>query len=163
MAVDAIIKKEGSFRASLQTGWLSSKILTDTLNQFTGDMTNAQLKQLGYTDKQIVAIQKMAKTAQEAATKVKTLPQLINTLQEAVGSGWANTFTILVGNFNEAKNLFTGINNVVGGYITAQAKARNATLASWKALGGRTDLLRGFKNIFDAIIGVIKPIHVECR
>jgi tape measure domain-containing protein len=163
VAVDAIIKKEGSFRASLQTGWLSSKILTDTLNQFTGDMTNAQLKQMGYTDQQIKAIQKMAKTAQEAATKVKTLPQLINTLQEAVGSGWANTFTILVGNFNQAKDLFTGINNVVGGYITANAKARNDTLKTWAALGGRADLLRGFGNIFKAIIGVIKPIRDAFR
>lgn len=163
VAVDAIIKKEGSFRASLQTGWLSSKILTDTLNQFTGDMTDKQLKQMGYTDMQIKAIQKMAKTAQDAATKVKTLPQLINTLQEAVGSGWANTFTILVGNFAEAKNLFTGINDVVGGYITAQAKARNATLTTWKAAGGRAALLTGIGNIFKALVGVLKPIHDAFR
>src|SRR5450756_479027 len=32
VAIDAMIKKDGGFRNTLQNGWLTSKILTDTLN-----------------------------------------------------------------------------------------------------------------------------------
>ena len=50
VAIDDIIEKNGSFRDSLQEGWLTSDILTKTLEQFTGDMSDAQLEQMGYTD-----------------------------------------------------------------------------------------------------------------
>ena len=59
--VDAMIKKNGSFRESLQEGWITTKVLTETLQKFTGDLTDDQLKQMGYTKEQIVEIQKMAK------------------------------------------------------------------------------------------------------
>jgi tape measure domain-containing protein len=158
IAVDAMVKKSGSFRESLKSGWLSSKILTDTLAKFTGDETVAQLKQQGYTDKQIKSIQKLAKVAQDAATKVKTLPQLINTLQEAVGSGWANTASIVFGNINEAKTMFSSVNDVLGKMISNQAKARNKMLADWKSAGGRTFLIQGITNAFHALMAIIKPI-----
>lgn len=163
VAIDDIIKKEGSFRDSLKTGWLSSAILTETLNKFTGDMTAKQLKQLGYTDKQIKEIQKLGKTAQNAATKVKTISQLISTLQEAAGSGWAQTWQLIFGDFDEAKVLFTNVNNVLGGFIANSAKARNKVLSDWKQLGGRTALIDGISNAFHALINVIKPIRDAFR
>jgi len=117
VAVDQIIKDEGSFRDSLQTGWLTSEVLTETLGKFTGDLNAKQLKTMGYTDQQIAGILKMGKTAQDAATKVKTVSQLIDTLQEAVGSGWSRTFQLLFGDFDEARSLFTNVSNVLGGFI----------------------------------------------
>jgi tape measure domain-containing protein len=161
--IDAIIKKEGSFRDSLQTGWLSSGILTETLNKFTGDMTDAQLKQLGYTDKQIAAIQKMGKTATDAATKVKTFSQLMGTLKEAAGSGWAQTWQLILGDFEEAKTMFTNVYNVLGGAITASAEARNKILGDWKKLGGRTALIDSVSNAFKAFLSVAKPIRDAFR
>ena len=56
IAIDSMIKKEGSFRETLSSGWLSSEILTETLSKFTGDLTDAQLKSMGYTEDQIVEI-----------------------------------------------------------------------------------------------------------
>ena len=47
--VDAMIKKEGSFRETLKNGWLTSQVLTDTLAKFTGDLNAEQLKAQGYT------------------------------------------------------------------------------------------------------------------
>ena len=159
VAIDAIIKKEGSFRDSLQTGWLSSSILTETLNKFTGDMTDAQLKQLGYTDKQIVEIQKMAKTATDAATKVKTFSQLMSTLKEAAGSGWAQTWQLVIGDFEEARTMFTNVYNVLGGAINRSAEARNKILKDWKALGGRTVLIDAVSTAFHSLMDIIKPIR----
>lgn len=163
VAVDDIIKKNGSFRDSLQEGWLTTKVLTATLQKFTGDMSAQQLKQLGYTDKQIAAIIKMGKTAQDAATKVKTVSQLIGTLQEAAGSGWAQTFQILFGDFEEARTLFTNVSNVLGGFIQSSSQARNKVLGDWKALGGRTELIKGIAIAFNNVMDVLTPIKKAFR
>jgi tape measure domain-containing protein len=157
-----------SFRASLaaapgKDSWLTSKVLTTTLAHFTGDLTDAQLKAEGFTKAEIKAIQIQAKTAQQAATQVKTLGQLMDTTREAVGSGWSQTWQILFGNFGEAKTLFTGISNAVNGFVNASANARNKILGDWKRLGGRTALINSFKNVFQALGDVLKPIHEAFR
>ncbi|HEY7418460.1 MAG TPA: tape measure protein, partial [Ktedonobacteraceae bacterium] len=157
-----------SFRESIQAkpgeeSWLTSKVLTETLKQFTGDMTDAQLKAKGFSDEQIKAIQATAKTAMQAATQVKTLSQLLDTAKETAGSGWAQTWQIIFGDFGEAKALFTGVSNAVNGFISASADARNKVLGDWKALGGRTVLIDALKNAFDALVAVIKPIKEAFR
>lgn len=158
VAVDQIIKDEGSFRESLQSGWLTSDVLTETLQKFTGDLNASQLKTMGYTDQQIAGIMKMGKTAQEAATKVKTVSQLISTLQEAMGSGWAQTFQIVFGDFEEARTLFTNVSNTLGGMIQESAKARNKVLGDWKKLGGRKVLIDGISIAFQNLMDIITPI-----
>lgn len=163
VAIDDMIKKEGSFRLTLKNGWLSSKILTETLNKFTGDMSAKQLKAQGYTKEQIAGILKMGKVAQDAATKVKTMSQLIGTLQESVGSGWSQTWETIFGNFNEARTLFTDVNNVLGGFISTSSDARNKVLGDWKALGGRTVLIEAIGNAFKALVSVLKPIRDAFR
>ena len=158
VAIDSMLKSEGSFRETLKQGWLTTDILTETLSKFTGDLSAAQLKSMGYNDQQIAGIMQMAKTAQDAATKVKTFSQLIDTLQEAVGSGWAQTWQIVFGDFEEAKVLWTNVSNVLGGMIQSSAKARNAVLKDWKKLGGRKALIDSFGNVFNALLDVLKPI-----
>lgn len=163
VAVDDIIKKSGSFRMSLQEGWLTSGILTETLSKFTGDLTADQLKSMGYTEQQIAGILEMAKTATDAATKVKTMSQLLDTLREAVGSGWSKTWSIVFGDFDEARELFTGVNNVLGGMIQRSAEARNNLLQGWKDLGGRQALIDGIGNAFKALMSILKPIKDAFR
>jgi tape measure domain-containing protein len=163
VAIDNLIKKNGSFRDSLQEGWLTTKVLTGTLQKFTGDMNAQQLKSLGYTDKQIAAIIKMGKTAQDAATKVKTVSQLIGTLREAAGSGWSQTFQLLFGDFEEARTLFTNVSNVLGGFIQSSSQARNKVLGDWKALGGRTVLIKGIALAFNNVMEVLTPIKKAFR
>lgn len=163
VAVDDIVKKEGSFRNSLQTGWLTSGILTETLSKFTGELTADQLKSMGYTDQQIVGILEMAKTATDAATKVKSLSQLMDTLREAVGSGWAKTWQIVFGDFDEAKVLFTDVSNTLGAMIQNSAEARNNLLQGWKDLGGRQALIDGISNAFHALLSILAPIKNAFR
>lgn len=163
VAVDKIIKDEGSFRNSLQKGWLTSSILTETLSKFTGELTADQLKSMGYNKQQIAGILEMGKTATDAATKVKTFSQLIDTLKEAVGSGWTQTWQILFGNFDEATNLFTDASNTLGKIVSNSAKARNDLLQGWKDLGGRTALIDGISNAFHALLAFLKPIKDAFR
>ena len=158
IGIDKMIEKEGSFRETLKNGWLSAEILTETLSKFTGDLTEEQLKTMGYTDEQIKSIIKMGQTANDAATKVKTFTQLFDTLKEAAQSGWTQSWEIIVGDFEEAKELLTEVSDIFGGFINASAEARNEVLQGWKDLGGRTDLIKALRNAFEGVLSIITPV-----
>lgn len=160
---DVWTKGGNSFRDSLKDGWLTGKVLTSTLSTFTGDMTDAQLKQMGFRDDQIKAIQKQAKTASDAATKVKTFTQLIDTLKEATGSGWAQTWQIIFGNFGEAKKLWTGVSNSLGGIVNASSTARNKLLTDWKSMGGRDMAIDAISNGFSALMSIFRAVGKAWR
>lgn len=134
------IEMYGSFRESLtKTGWLTTEVLTETLKQFAGAYDEADLIAQGFSESQAKEIMEMAKTAEDAATKVKTFTQLWDTLKESAQSGWTQTWEILIGDFGEAKDLLTEISNSIGGIIRQTAEARNAVLSSglssgWKQL-----------------------------
>lgn len=148
-----------SIKASNKGGsWLNAKVLSETLKEFAGDMSESELKAIGYTEQEIKEIQEMADTATKAATKVKTFTQLVDTVKEALGSGWTKSFELMFGNFNEAEAMWTGISNVLQNMIDKMSDARNSMLQMWKDAGGRTAVLQAFVNIVNGVYSVIKPI-----
>lgn len=163
IAIDDLIAKNGSFRESLQEGWLTAGVLTDTLAKFTGDLTKEQIINMGYTEQQAEEIMALGVNASDAATKVKTFSQLLETLNEAVGSGWAQSWQIVMGDFEEAKALFTEISDELGGLIQQSADARNAQLQIWKdgdeRGSGRTALIDALRNSFQALLKIMSPIQ----
>lgn len=152
--IDEMIKREGSFRNTLQEGWLTSEILTETLAKFTGDLTASQLETMGYTEDQIAAIIKLGQTANDAATKVKTLTQLQDTIKESMQSGWAQSWQIIIGDFEEAKVFFTEVSDTLGGLIGASSDARNKILYDWKKFGGRVIAIEAIRNSFQALLSI---------
>lgn len=123
--IDGMIKKYGSLRESLQEGWLNKKVFTEAMDIMSGAMTKADMKKKGYTEKQIRELRRIAEAAEEAATKVKTFKQLMETTAEAIGSGWAQSFRILIGDLKQAKKLYTRISNVISNFIDNNANIRN--------------------------------------
>ncbi|AVD99446.1 tape measure protein [Streptomyces phage Bing] len=157
-----------SFRESItakpgQESWLTSDVLTRTLSQFTGDLSDAELAAQGFSKAQIKAIQDQAKMAKSAATEVKTLTQLFGTFKEQMGSGWAQTWQIIFGDFAEAKGLFTGVSESIGGLLQSSSEARNKMLKDWDKFGGRTALIEGITNVFKALGSVLGPIKDAFR
>lgn len=153
------IETYGTFRESLTKGeWLTTEVLTETLKQISGAYSREELLAQGYTEAQADEIMALAQDAEEAATKVRTFTQLIDTTMEAIGSGWTSTWEILFGDFNEATELFTNINNVIGAAVQQSADARNSLLQGWKDSGGRAALIEGLTNAFNALLSVITPI-----
>lgn len=140
-----VIDATHGFNDSLQDQWMTTEALVGTLRNYADETTEIGAK------------------AFAAAQDVKTFTQLMDTLKEVVGSGWANTWEILFGDFEEAKELWTGLSQVIGGFIDAQADARNEMLQGWKDLGGRTKLIEALKNAFEGIQSVIKPIYEAFR
>lgn len=81
------------------------------------------------TEEQAYQLLNMSTTAQDAATKVKTFSQLMDTLKEAAQSGWTQTWELIVGDFGEAKELFTFLSDTFSGLINESSDARNAIVA----------------------------------
>lgn len=153
----AAIEAKGSFRESLQDEWLTTEVLTQTLDQFataadTQEEYNAAVKKFvdqGYTQEQAKEMADMAKTAGDAATKVKTFSQLIDTLKEALGSGWTKTWQLIIGDFDEAKEVWTKVSDVLGGFINKASDARNAIVEA--AMGNPySDLAKNIQKVTSA-------------
>ena len=161
MTFDEWKEAGNSFRESLEKDWLTAEVLTNTLNAFTGDMTKAQLLAIGYTEEQATEMERLGKLGVESATEVKTLTALLGTLKESVATGWADSFKLIFGDFNESKALFTGLNNTIGGFIQKNAKARNTILEQWRVLGGREKLLKGLEDAFFSIGRVVTQLRLS--
>ena len=136
MSYEELTKKYGSFRNSLTEGaWLTSDVLSSTLEQFANDQTLV-----------------------EAATKVKSFSQLMETSTEALGSGWAQTWEILFGNIEEAKEFWTPISDAIVDFVTKSSDARNKFVQEWKDLGGFDSLVKGLGNTLKILQNVMEPI-----
>lgn len=153
----------GSFRETLQDGWLTSEVLTTALGALAGDLDALKLSEMGFTDEQVVKMVELGKTALESATNVKTATQLFQTLKETMASGWSTTFRTIVGDFIEAKGLFTNLNNFIGGFISRSTEARNKLLAEWKFFGGRQELMSGLMASLGVIQNILRPIGEAFR
>ena len=138
------INMYGSFRESLTKGeWLTTEVLTETLKQFAGAYSEADLIQQGFSESQAKESAQMAKPAEEAATKVKTFTQLWDTLKESAQSGWTATWEILIGDFEEAKDLLSEVSETIGNVIGEAAQARNDLLSGGLSSGWKQLLNQG--------------------
>ena len=144
-----------SFRDSLKDGWLTSEVLLETLREFSEDQSML-----------------------DAATKVKSFGQLVDTVQEAIGSGWATTWEYFLGGFEEAKSMWTSIRDIVNPFINddqgtyyddvlemtrSLGNYRNAMLKTWKDMGGQESLFNSIKNSFEIVFGVMTKFREGFR
>lgn len=154
--VDAMIKKEGNFQATLQDGWLTADLMAEALNHYTlsretmteaeQEAAKAQMKANGYTEEQIEKLFDLGTEATNAATKVKSFTQLFDVLKESAQSGWAKTWQIIIGDFEEAKALFTPLANFLTGVIDRMSDARNRLLEGALSHNPFTALLEKLDN-----------------
>lgn len=100
------------FNDSLSSQWMTTDVLVATLGRYADETTD------------------IGKKAFAAAKDVKTFSMMWDTLKESAGSGWAETFELIFGNFEEAKVLWTSLTNVFGDVISKISTARNTLVKS---------------------------------
>lgn len=132
--------KMENFRDSLQEGWITSEVLTKTLEKFAND--EALVK---------------------AATEVKTFTQLFDTMKESVQSGWAVSWENIIGDKNQSAEMLTSISDAFNALIGPSADARNNMLQFWNANGGRDAIIEGITNSFTALKDIIRPVTEAFR
>lgn len=158
VAVDAMIKKYGSFRQSLQSGWLSAKVLTSTLAQFTGDLSLKQIEAQGFTLKESEAIQKQAKIAVTSATQIRTISQLMAALKDDVSTAWASVFEAIIGNFSTAPKLLTSLFNTVSTAAIKPIYGLAALLTSFRKLGGFDLIIQTIEEAFHSLAAILGTV-----
>ena len=129
------VNESKPFRETLQDGWLTSEVLLKTLQKFANDDSLVK-----------------------AATEVKTFTGLIDTMKESVQSGWATTWEHIIGNKDQATELFTSLSDGFTSLIQPSADARNAMLEYWNAHGGRTAVINGLVNVLKYLGTGLKAI-----
>ena len=152
--LDSTILKKKLIDNAIRRGELDESKREEVLKNFRGSLGDKKTSGWLKSDNFLSAMQEFAEDPKmlEAATKVRTFSKLIDTLQESVGSTWTSTWRILLGDFDQATELFTGISNAVGGFISKMNEARNTLLDGWlNKLGGRKDMLDGFANVLKYI------------
>lgn len=121
------------FNDSLSSQWMTTEVLSKTLAKYADETTE------------------IGKKAFAAAQDVKTFTQLMDTLKESAQSGWAETWQIVVGDFEEAKKLFTEMSEFFGAMISDSAKARNELLSSALGSGWSSFLKEGIGDALSLI------------
>ena len=81
-----------------------------------------------------------------AAQEARTWGDTLDSVKDAVSTGWMNTFELIFGNYEEAKTLWTDLANNMWDVFAAGGEYRNEILEGWHDLGGRDDLFsHGFE------------------
>lgn len=95
--------------------------------------SKALAEKSGKSAEEIKRVLEFAQDAEDAATKVKTFTQMWDVMKESVQSGWAQTWKILFGDFEKAKEVFTPLTDFFTKIIGKISDARNTFLEA--ALG----------------------------
>lgn len=148
----AAIKAAGSFDESLsKSKWLTNDVMNEALKMLAGYYTEADLLQMGFNKKQAQNVMQLAKQAEDSATQIRTVTQLFDTMKEAVGSGWAQTWEWIIGDKEQATKTLTGISKAFENMIKPGIAARNKMFEEWNKGGGRDSIISGFTNIFESV------------
>jgi len=123
------------FRNSIADGWLTSEVFLATLKKFGED-----------------------ESMTKAATSVRTFTGMMGALKESVGSGWAQTWEIVFGDFDQATAFWTNMSNAIGGWFKHGADARNMLLNDIDTLGGVQNMFSGFGNIAKVLGQVFQSV-----
>ena len=134
-----------NFNEVLTDQWLTTDVLVQTLEKYADETT------------------KIGKKAYASAQDIKTFTMLLDTLKEAAQSGWAMSYELIIGNFEEAKALWSSVNKVVSGIIEDSANERNKMLQEWKELGGRDSAIEAVAASWEALMSIIQPFHRALR
>lgn len=129
-----------NFRDTLQYQWGTRDVIIKTLSKYSDTTTE------------------LGQKAMEAATQVRTLSKMWDTLKEAAQSGWGQTWEIVFGNIDEATKLFTGMSNAISEVLEKQTKTRNEVLQTWKDLGGRDSIINAVANSFSSLRVVLGEV-----
>ena len=129
------VDKSKPFRETLKDDWLTTEVLTKTLQKFAED-----------------------ESLIKAATEVKTFTQLLDTMKESVGSGWATSWEYIIGDKDQATEFFTTVSDGFNRLIQPSTDARNSMLKFWNEHGGRSAVIEGLTNVMASFQKVMRGI-----
>ena len=99
------------FIDGLQEQWATTEVLMKVFQDY-GDETT-----------------EIGKKAYSSAQDIRTFTMMMESLKATAGTGWKDTWQIIFGDLEQAKEFWTGLTNFISGIITGFANARNKLLS----------------------------------
>lgn len=130
-SMDETISATQNFNDSLSYQWMTTDVLVNTLHDYADETTE------------------IGKKAFAAATEVKTFSMMMDTLTEAAGSGWTESWETIIGDFEQAKKFWTKLTDYFTDVIDGMSSSRNQLLKG------------GLENGFDLIEDKVEAADIK--
>lgn len=131
-----------NFRQTLSDGWFNSDVLLTVLSKYA-DRTDEEVGKNAFN---------MAKIA-------ITWTQAVDAIKDAISTGWMNSFRIIIGNLDEAGQLFTRVSDAIIDFAMGIANWRNEVLTAWKTAGGYNATIEAAANIWHIFLDVVDLVR----
>ena len=163
------VSAENFLEAMGKAKWINSDVIMSALTRMgsSAEAIYDIAQRTGLTASEIiprldefgVEVDEVALKAFKAGQEYRTFTDAIEATKDAVSTGWMNTFRLLLGNYEEAKDLWTSLGNTLYDVFAESGNIRNAVLEQWSTMGGRDILLEGFYNIGNGIMNAFQPVR----
>lgn len=156
-----------NIKYTLKDQWLTTNALVKVFHKY-GDATEEiykEFERLGGEEATIDIIKRMGDSldqtglkAFKASQETKTFTDALEYVRTAVASNWAKTWQLILGNYDEAREMWSSVAEDLYELFVESGQERNALLQQWKESNGRTELLESIRNFYEGIKAAIRPI-----
>lgn len=99
----------------------------------------------------------------KAAQEAKTFKEAMDYTKDALSTQWMNTFKTIFGDYQQAKELWTGLTEEFYDLFVEDIENQNAVLKKWAKMGGRDQLLWAIKHLWTSVKEVINTVKDTFR
>lgn len=148
-----------------QTQWFNDEVMMDVFGQYGAavDQIYAYAEEHNVTASEAIEalgdkVDAFGLKAFRSAQEARTFSDVVDSVKDAVSTGWMNSFEQIFGNYEEAKELWTDLANEMYDVFAGGAEARNDMLKEWKKDGGRDALINSFWNTWNSVLDIINLV-----
>lgn len=148
-----------------QTQWFNDEVMMNVFSQYGAavDQIYAYAEEHNVTASEAIEalgdkVDAFGLKAFKSAQEARTFSDVIDSVKDAVSTGWMNSFELIFGNYEEAKVLWTDLANEMYEVFAGGAEARNDMLALWKEKGGRDALINSFWNSWNSMLDILNLV-----
>lgn len=158
-----------NFEEHLKDGWMTVDVMNTALGKFgqtTEDVYKFMQDNDGVFDTANDAMEAMGLTIDDlgyksfkASQEAKTFTDVINSVKDAVSSGWMTTFQLVFGDYQESVEMWTALANNLWDVFAGPAETRNKILQFWHDNEGRAAFLEGMTNIGATLYDILMKVR----
>ncbi len=157
----------GQFANNLtEEGWFNKDVMMKVFQDYSAavDQLYEYASERGITASEAIEqlngqVDEFGLKAFKAAQEARSWTDVIDSLKDAVSTGWMNTFKIIFGNYEEATELYTNLANSLYDVFMTGTEERNELLSAWKEAGGRDDFVNSIYRLVETIQLAIDTIR----
>lgn len=159
-----------NFTEALKDGWLNVKVMNAALAEFGGTTESVYQEYLRTGDLTSDIIARMAIAADDlglkafkASQEARTFTDAIESVKDAVSTGWMMSFEYIFGNYEEAVSLWTNVANELWDVFNGGAEARNTMLRDWHegidGVSGYALAIEALGNIWSGFTSILNAVR----